>query len=88
MLGLLDLMASQGVSENDMYKTALAVNSYWFSDTYLTIATYMKNKGVAWKNVSPQEVLGRDYSSAAGYRNISSQVTQPQQRQGGGGCSA
>ena len=88
MLGLLELMASQGVSEKDMYKTALAVNSYWFPDTYLTIATYMKNKGVAWKDVSPQEMLSAQYSSSSGYRNISSQVVQPQQGQGGGGCSA
>ncbi|MEK7125951.1 MAG: hypothetical protein AAB835_00485, partial [Patescibacteria group bacterium] len=33
MLGLLELMASQGVGEQDMYKTALAVNSYWFPET-------------------------------------------------------
>ncbi|MBI2047969.1 MAG: hypothetical protein HYT27_02420 [Parcubacteria group bacterium] len=34
MLGLLELMASQGVSEEKMYETALQVNSYWFPDTY------------------------------------------------------
>lgn len=86
MLGLLELMASQGVSEEDMWKAALAVNSYWFPDTYLTIATYMKNKGVEWKDVNPQEILGINYSSASGYTKISSQVTQPVQRGGGGGC--
>ncbi|MDP1690261.1 MAG: hypothetical protein Q8L52_03620 [bacterium] len=88
MLGLLELMAAQGVSEKDMYKTALAVNSYWFPDTYLTIATYMQQKGIAWEDVSPKEMLSASYSSSSGYRNISSQVTQPQQGQGGGGCSA
>ena len=88
MLGLLELMASQGVGEQDIYKTALAVNSYWFPDTYLTIATYMQQKGTAWKDVSPQEMLSAPYSSSSGYRDISSQVTQPQQGQGGGGCSA
>lgn len=88
MLGLLELMASQGVGEQEMYKVALAVNSYWFPDTYLTIATYMKSKGVEWENVSAKEVLGASYSSASGYKNISSQVIQPQQGQGGGGCSA
>lgn len=86
MLGLLELMASQGVSEQDMWKTALAVNSYWFPDTYLTIATYMKNKGVEWKDVNPQEILGIDYSSAQGYAKIASQVVQPQQQRGGNGC--
>lgn len=87
MLGLLELMASQGVSEQDMWKTALAVNSYWFPSTYLTLATYMKSQGTEWKNVNPQEILGSKYSSASGFRNISSQVTGPTQQSGGGsGC--
>ncbi|MEK7088688.1 MAG: hypothetical protein AAB913_00990 [Patescibacteria group bacterium] len=85
MLGLLELMASQGLSEQEMWKTALAVNSYWFPDTYLTIATYMKNKGVDWKDVNPQEMLGIDYSSAQGYQNIASQVVLPKQQQNGCG---
>mgnify|MGYP001562561701 CR=1 FL=1 len=88
MLGLLELMASQGVSEQDMYKTALAVNSYWFPDTYLTIATYMQQKGIDWKDVSPKEILSADYSSGSGYANISSKVIQSQQRGGGGSCGA
>ncbi len=87
MLGLLELMASQGASEKEMWKTALVVNSYWFPDTYLTIATYMKNKGVEWKDVSPQEVLGINYSSASGYAQIASKVTMPKQ-QSGGSCGA
>ncbi len=88
MLGLLELMASQGVSEQNMWKTALEVNSYWFPNNYLTIATYMKNnKGIDWKNVSPQEMLGANYSSSRGYANIASQVKQPQQLQSSGsGC--
>ncbi len=88
MLGLLELMASQGASEQDMWKAALAVNSYWFPDTYVTIASYMKDKkGVEWKNVNPQEVLGVDYSSGQGYRNISSQVTPVSgSSKGGSGC--
>ncbi len=86
MLGLLELMASQGVSEQDMWRAALAVNAYWFPDTYLTIAAYMENKGTDWKNVNPQEVLGADYSSASGYAAIKSQVAQPEQQRSGSGC--
>ena len=87
MLGLLELMASQGASEQDIWDTALTVNSYWFPDTYLTIATYMKGKGVEWKDVSPQEMLSAQYSSSRGYANIASQVTQPNsQSVGGSGC--
>lgn len=86
MLGLLELMASQGASEEDMWKAALAVNSYWFPDNYMKIAAYMKNKGVEWKDVNPQEILGVNYSSAQGYANIAAQVTKTTKQKGGSGC--
>lgn len=87
MLGLLELMASEGASEQDMYKAALAVNSFWFPETYLTIATYMQQKGVAWKEVSPKEMVSAAYSSSEGYQSISSQVTKLPEARRGGGCS-
>ena len=86
MLGFLELMVSQGVSEQDMWKSALAVNSYWFPDTYFNIATYMQNKGVQWKDVNPQEMLGANYSSGQGYKKILSQVSQSKKTSGGSGC--
>lgn len=85
MLGLLELMASQGVSEVDMYKAALAANSYWFPDTYLTIARYMKTKGVSWDKVDPKVVLGPEYSSAIGYQKIKNEVA-PVNNNSGGSC--
>ncbi len=85
MLGLLELMASQGASEKDMYQAALAVNSYWFPETYINLAKYFESQGTPWKKVSPQEVLGADYSSASGYRNILNKI-KPVERQSGGGC--
>lgn len=87
MLGLLEIMASQGVSEADMYKAALAINSYWFPDTYLTLASYYeKEKNTAWDKVNPQEVLGVDYSSSSGYRNILQSVDPVSLQQKGGSC--
>ncbi|KKQ34234.1 MAG: hypothetical protein US50_C0056G0002 [Candidatus Nomurabacteria bacterium GW2011_GWB1_37_5] len=86
MLGLLEILASQGMSEEDMYKIALRVNSYWFPDTYLTIAQYMQKKGVAWDDVDPKEMLSAEYSSGSGFRQIASQVTTPSSHGGGGGC--
>ena len=85
MLGLLELMVSQGVSESDMYKYALVVNSYWFPDTYLTIAKYLDSQGKTWVKADPKEILGATYSSSTGYRKIRSQV-EPVQQSGGGGC--
>ncbi|MFA6405162.1 MAG: hypothetical protein WCW46_00225 [Candidatus Paceibacterota bacterium] len=88
MLGLLELMASQDASEQDMWKAALAINSYWFPDTYITIASYMKEKkNIEWKNVNPQEVLGVDYSSGQGFAKISAQVAPVSgSSRGGSGC--
>ena len=85
MLGLLELMASQGVSEAEMYKAALKVNSYWFPDTYLTIAKYLSSKGIFWEQADAKGVLSSEFSSAGGYRQVRSQV-EPVQQQGGGGC--
>lgn len=85
MLGLLELLAAAGVSEQDMYRYALQVNAYWFPETYLTIAKLKQTQGVAWKDVDPQEILGPKYSSAAGYSQVLSQV-QPEKYGGSGSC--
>lgn len=85
MLGLLELMASQGVGEQDMMRAALVINSYWFPDTYLTIAKFLAQKGIAWDSVDPAQVLGANFSSSQGYQQILSQVG-PAQSKGGGGC--
>lgn len=84
MLGFLELLASQGVSEKDMYNTALTLNSYWFPSTYMTILEYMKMKGITWSETTPQEILGANYSSGQGFAKISSQVPQSVQNSGGG----
>ena len=86
MLGLLELMADRGLTESQMYEFALKVNSYWFPDTYLTIAKFMKEKrGIDWSDVDPKEVLGNDYSSAVAYRQIRAEI-EPVQISAGGSC--
>ncbi|PJE76111.1 hypothetical protein COV04_01105 [Candidatus Uhrbacteria bacterium CG10_big_fil_rev_8_21_14_0_10_48_11] len=87
MLGLLELMAAQGADEATMYQTALVVNSHWFPDTYLTIATYFSNQGIAWKDVDPKQALSSQFSSASGYQQVASVVTPVTSSAGGNGCS-
>lgn len=77
MLGLLELMAAQGAGEQEMYRTAVTVNSYWFPETYLTLATFLAAQGQDWSNVNAQVVLGRQYSSASGFQQIKNQVAPP-----------
>ena len=86
MLGLLELMAQQGVSEEEMYRVALEVNSFWFPQTYLTLAKYFAGKGTAWEKIDAKMVLGKEYSSGSGYNQILTEITPVEQRPGGGSC--
>lgn len=89
MLGLLELMAKNGVSEEQMYKVALKVNSFWFPQTYLDLATYFKEQGLDWDQVDAKTVLGAQYSSAQGYQQTRQKIQSlPKPQQGGGGCGA
>lgn len=86
MLGLLELMASQNVTEQNMYKTAWQVVSYWFPNTYSAINTYFTKYGL---DVLPQTALSAKYLSATGYRNVLAGIRGRSQRSGstgGGSC--
>ncbi|KKS78635.1 MAG: hypothetical protein UV53_C0029G0001, partial [Candidatus Azambacteria bacterium GW2011_GWE1_42_9] len=85
MLGLLELMASQGIGEDEMYKTALQVNLFWFPDQYATIAKYLESKGKKFQDADAKEILGVNYSSGSGYAKVESALPR-EQNQGGGSC--
>ena len=88
VLGLLELMASQGASVKELYQAALTFNSYAFSSTYLTLAVYFEGQGTAWLRVDAATVLGLDYSSAQGAKRIAAQVGPiPGAPSSGGGCN-
>lgn len=86
MLGLLELMAARGMSEEAMYQAALRVNAFWFPDTYLTIAKYLQNRGTKWSEAPAKEILGKNFSSASGYRRVLSEISPVKSGGGGGGC--
>jgi hypothetical protein len=67
MLGLLELMASQNASTDEMFKAAKYVNAYWFPQQTLEMATYFKaNQKIDFVDADARLVVGKDYSSAAG----------------------
>lgn len=76
MLGLIELMVSQGKSSDEIYKTALAFNTYWFPQTYLDIAYHFEKNGRDYSKESPKKVLSKTFSSAAGYEVIRENVGQ------------
>ena len=89
MLGLLELLAKNGANEQQMYDVALKVNSFWFPQTYIDLATYFKEQGKDWNQVDAKTVLSAEYSSAQGYQQTRQQIQSlPKPQQGGGGCGA
>lgn len=89
MLGLLELLAANGGNEEEMYQVALQVNSYWFPQTYVDLATYFKEQGTDWKDVDAKEVLAAEYSSGKGYQQTRQNIKSlPEPVKGGGSCGA
>jgi hypothetical protein len=92
LLGLFELGASQGLTEDQLYREAVAFNSFWFSDNYLQNALYFKAvKGVDWPNVDAKTVMGKEFSSASGNGRIRAEVAKipdliPKQQRQGGSC--
>ena len=89
VLGLLELMASQGASEEEMYKASLAFNSYAFSSTYINTAAYFQMQGIDWSEISPKNILGSQFSSGQGASFISKEVGEiPGAPKKGASCGA
>jgi len=88
LLGLLQLGAAQGLTEDELYREAVAFNSFWFPHNYIQTALYLKAvKNTDWDKVDPKTIMGKDYSSAGGwYANVDSEVKKlgllPQDRSG------
>ena len=92
LLGVLQLGASQGLSEEELYKEALAFNSFWFPHNYIQTGLYFKIvKNTDWEDVNPQEVMGYNYSAVSKWsENVAQEIAKipnliPQDK-GGGSC--
>ncbi len=90
LLGIFELMAAQGATENQMYEAAKYINSYWFPGNAYDAAIYFKNRyGQNFKDISPKSFLSKDVFSAFGAQNVKKWLVekglqQPPPKQGGG----
>lgn len=73
-LGLIELMVAQGFSEDEIFKTLLSFNSFWFPQTYLDIAYYFTKNGRDYLKVPAKEILSKSFSSAQGYQTVKKQI--------------
>ena len=76
LLGLLELGASQGLSEDELYREALGFNSFWFQDTYVKTAMYFRIfEDTEWRDADPKLVMGYDYSAIGPWRkNVEARI--------------
>ena len=87
-LAAIEMMVAQNMSDSDIYKSVLKLNSFWFSGTYLTTAQYFADQGISWDKIDAKKVLGSEFSSSQGAAQILKKV-EPQEGNGGGaGCGA
>ncbi|MBI3397037.1 hypothetical protein HY045_01025 [Candidatus Woesebacteria bacterium] len=88
-LAAIELLVSKGYSDDQIYKEVLKLNSFWFPQNYLTVATYFARQGVDWKNVNAKTALGFDYSSYKGFSDVFKKVGPlPYGIKIGGSCGA
>lgn len=90
LLGLLELGAAQGLDEQQLYREALAFNSFWFPQNYVQTAVYFKAvSNTDWERVDAKTVMGKDFSTSSGAGAAARKVSElglfPQQR-GGPSC--
>jgi hypothetical protein len=71
MLGLLELMASQGATETQMWQAAKSVNAFWFPGQMTEVATIFKvADGKSFAQLEPQQILGPTLFSASGFSQV------------------
>ncbi|MEK7112959.1 MAG: hypothetical protein AAB875_06635, partial [Patescibacteria group bacterium] len=87
-LAAIELLVSKGYSDSEVYKEILKLNSFWFPETYLTLAVYFQEKGTPWSRVDAKEALGEAYSSAQGAARIYEEVGPLPSEIVGGSCGA
>ncbi len=69
LLGLLELGASQGLTEDELYQEALAFNAFWFPQVYMQTALYFKVvEDIDWADVDPRTVMSARYSALGPWR--------------------
>jgi len=71
MLGLLQLLASQGASEGEMLEAAKHANSFWFPQQAMEVAAfYSVTQGLDYEQVAASDAIGRDVFSGTGFNRL------------------
>lgn len=88
MLGLLELLASQNATVNEMFAAAKAVNGFWFPQQVVETAVFFKaTMNLDYADVDPRLATSREIFSGSGYSQVNQWLAANEllsQSQGGG----
>lgn len=77
MLGLLELMASQGATLDEMFMAAKYVNGFWFPQQTLEVALYFQaTEGLSFAELDARRAFGAEYFSGAGFGQVHQWLAQ------------
>lgn len=77
MLGLMELMASQNATVEQMLETARYANAYWYPAQTVEQAIFFKNTtGENFQDIDARTLLGPQYSSGSGFQGLHQFLTQ------------
>jgi hypothetical protein len=91
MLGLLELMASQGASSDQMFETAKYVTAFWYPQQMLEVATVFKTANHEdFTQADPKTVVSSQFASISGFQAVHQWLSQngllEQAPSSGGSC--
>lgn len=77
MLGLLQLMASDGASVDEMFEAAKYVNAFWYPHQTLEVALYYQTtEGTSFADLDARQAFGAESFSAQGFGQVHQWLAQ------------
>ena len=77
MLGMLELLASQDASAEEMFTAAKYANAFWYPQQTLELATFYKTtQGLDFSQVDSREIVGPNFSSGSGFQAVHQWLTE------------
>lgn len=91
LLGMLEFMAGQGATVDELYEAAKYVSAFWYPQQAAEVALFFqKNMNLAFADVDPQMAVGPEVFSGAGFQQVHQWLVAneavPQPSGGGNSC--
>ena len=73
-LGMAELMASQGATEDEIFQAVKSFNAFWFPQQYSVLATHFARQWQSWDKIDAREIVSAQFSSSQGWAQVNQAV--------------